>query len=270
MSYYSLPSLIPVLGSTSYVVLPDKLTKSDLNETIHTLDDIRLSSRASHSRDLFNKPNLKIRILYDNPEYELIIFKELAKYDTIKYNLYSTNYFSLTKSDITSFKNSVNISDIQIIPVLDPESVEYTVLENFLSTSHGVTVRSVDGITEFVSDEKEVEIRSRQLSQVILTMTNELYLVKYHGKWVGCFDLVKVNHQEYQLHGVSGMSTLADTYLGKKLPILTAAMISILQNTSEPFKILTMSNNNDKVSELYRQCGFLPMIGRQCILVTNQ
>ena len=85
---------------------------------------------------------------------------------------------------------------------------------------------------------------------------------------VGVFSFLKIGN-EVQLHYTAGKTTLTNNFVGKKLPILTAAMLDILKNSPnyQKTKKLTFSNKDESVSKAYESVGFELLQNRKCLLI---
>ncbi len=96
----------------------------------------------------------------------------------------------------------------------------------------------------------------------------ELEKLTNEFEFVGAFSFLEIE-SEVQLHYTAGKTTFPNDYKGKKLPILTAAMLDILANSPnyKQVKKLTFSNKDQIVSKAYESVGFELLPTRQCILV---
>ncbi len=263
----AIPPLIQTLGATQYVVFPENMTKSGVAECVHTLGE------TGYSRDFFADPNIKLRFVYDDLKIEKWLLDELQKYETIKHCFYNTHHFFKPISELIIHDDL----DVEIVWVNYINTPEYVIAENFLFEGRGVIVINENGITEFQPDTKKRQIIQQQLDRILYDSTfGKVILIKFNGLWVGCFYVVEVNSDELQLHDVTGKSTLKDVFMGKKLPLLMEGLSRIVakdygntfeQKNFRPYKRITFSNNNEKVSALYEACGFERMAGRKCVLV---
>ena len=96
----------------------------------------------------------------------------------------------------------------------------------------------------------------------------ELEKLPNEFEFIGAFSFLEIE-SEVQLHYTAGKTTLPNDYKGKKLPILTAAMLDILVNSPnyKQVKKLTFSNKDQIVSKAYESVGFELLPTRQCILI---
>ena len=96
----------------------------------------------------------------------------------------------------------------------------------------------------------------------------ELEKLPNEFEFIGAFSFLEIE-SEVQLHYTAGKTTLLNDYKGKKLPILTAAMLDILVNSPnyKQVKKLTFSNKDQIVSKAYESVGFELLPTRQCILI---
>lgn len=93
-------------------------------------------------------------------------------------------------------------------------------------------------------------------------------------QFVGAFSFLRIGN-EVQLHYTAGKTNLSNDFGGKKLPVLTAAMLDILQNpdydqTYGQIQKLTFSNKDEIVSGAYEANGFELFENRKCLLLTTK
>ena len=270
----NLPKPQPALGRTYYLVIPRNCP--NLEQIIWDLETLLVN-------------NKKIRILWDEPTVpeeincELIIRENLTKLKQEKLpNLvisdYKTVFYLLNKKDVTNkitdypIVNWQNYSDFQCQKI-SPNSSEIDIVENFFLNSNGSVFLRESGKTQIKPNQQMQEEILKQLPTALQSLTNSIFLVssKSQSNYVGAFSLLRVNFNEIQLHYTSGISTLKNFYDGKKMPILMAAMLDLFQNNElyKDVQLLTFSNKDPIVSQLYQSLGFEIFPNRKCLIVKN-
>jgi len=256
---------IPVLGRTSYLVIPDD--QENISEVIKNLKiDLDLGK--------------KIRIIWENKTFSKLILgslEELGKtIENLNFQPYETVFYKLKLSEIgAQIKNYPEVnwerysSKTSFKLVKSVESPDYEIVKNFVLNSNGVEFSKKDGITIIEPNQEMQKVITEKLPEVIGSSENNIYLVSNNigSQFVGCFDLVKVNTEEVQLHYTSGKASKLELFLGKKMPILTAAILEILKTEYKDYKYLTFSNKDKATKNVYQDVGFQVEPERKCILV---
>ena len=176
----------------------------------------------------------------------------------------------------------------------------FEIAMNFFLTSFGSDfTRNLDGKLALIPDQKAQNEIQKLVIKALENPANKIFLVKkllknqtenqqnntlelekfpnkFEPKFeqskkfevVGVFSFLKIGN-EVQLHYTAGKTTLTNNFVGKKLPILTAAMLDILKNSPnyQKTKKLTFSNKDESVSKAYESVGFELLQNRKCLLI---
>lgn len=258
---------IPVLGRTSYLVIPNNIDLNKLRTAVNSIEKDLLEGK-------------KIRVIWENTNFSSEIDSCLnnlsLKINNLNFQPYKTIFYKLNLEDIESqMKNYPEVnwskyaSDYNFKLIMSIQDIEYKIMENFVLNSNGVEFKKTNGLTKITPNQEMQSVILKKLPEILTTSENNIYLVskKDSSEYVGCFDLVKVNEEEVQLHYTSGKAINIPLFSGKKMPILTAAMLEILKTSFTEFKYLTFSNKDEATKSVYQGVGFKPEPKRQCILV---
>ena len=212
----------------------------------------------------------KTKLIFDNYDPNFVEQFILASNPKLIIKPYNSNFFIFDRKEAEAFLNPETMADFAITKIVfgDLENIE--IIKNLLKNSFAVKISKDDnGKTTFEENPEKTKELLGNFNFRFEQDGLKTFLVKSKlGEIVGCYSLIKIGG-EVQLSGVSGRTTMPNSYQGKKLIILCQAMISSFLNTVDfdDIQFLTLSNSKIPVAQMYSDLGIPTNTTRKGLLV---
>lgn len=241
-----------IVPDGSYYVAASKvISELNLNEGLQKLTSVI-------------KKTSKTRVIWDNPNLDTT-FTNYANslLPSVTHKAYETNFFEIKRTQVQSLTTENSLLDLnqysQKFGIKETTITDIDIIKDFMFSSFGVKFKLENEKTITLADDSK---RTRIMEGLSLSLQNPLvkgYLI-HTEDCVPCgfFALANLG-DDVELHSVAGLSSYPPVAGVRKLQLIMAATLQIFEKDSDYTDCLTLtfSNSKEKVTQMYKDLGFL-------------